>query len=560
MPNGAFAAAGLLVIAASTYVLYLLVGTEGVLIDPDSHLYVGSAINLLRTGDLAHFTYEVESGFHAEPLTHYPPLMPLCYALLMVLGVAPSVAPIVMSLLGWPVLLAGVGVLAYRLSRSRALAVLAVVPLAFSYDLLSVFRYSKSEVIFLPLLVWAMASLVDLPRRRGGAEALKGWAVASALLASLMLTRYPGGFVWLAAGAWWAGWRLWQGRLLERSALKEGALLAAAVVPLGLWLARNVWLTESAVGAKTMGGSAHSFVDGARAVALWTFQSIWPTVRSPHLFDMLGLALGALLYALPLAVVAYGAWRYRARLRGYLFRSPVEVFLFIYLILLYVLAQAFLDFYPLNGRDMATASCLLVPWIVGGFAVAPRRVAVALLGTYGVLCVVFIGALTFRGGESDVVRISPPEIRSLAGGAELRARYTDGMFPNWLVLQPHTSRALARYHGGLRERLGKGAFVITNDGAGRFFTPYDLGSAEEHPAYPSDDAADWLARGRCTLPEKTVVVLLAWDRWEEESRRLEAAIDRQCPQLSKETFEHSVLYAAPGEVNQRRFGSTPGRP
>ncbi len=535
---------GLVITAVSTYVLYVLIGEEGVAYSADGRRYMGAAISLLRQGVMVLYPYTPETGVVEIPLTHYPPLTTLSYYVLMRLGVGVHDAPAVVSLICWPLFLTGTGALTYRLSRSGAVAVLAVALACITYHHLRVFTTVRSEVIFLPLLVWAMASLVDLPRRRGGAEALKGWAVASALLASLMLTRYPGGFVWLAAGAWWAGWRLWQGRLLERSALKEGALLAAAVVPLGLWLARNVWLTGSPL-SRHLSESKYGFVDGVEALVLQSSQLVWPAVRGPGVFHVLGferLPMGGLigyllLYVVPAMAAAYGAWRCRERLRGYLFRSPIEVTLFVYLIGLYVFVQPFAEFFPMDIRDMATGVALLFPWLFGAGAVLlRRRRRLALLGGYVLVNLALLLLMTFHRGRPDFIRLAPPEVQSLAGQDEAVAAYNAHYMPNWLMLGAWRSRVLETYHPELLAHLKPGTFVFTNVNTDRFFAP--------QPMYARGRVQDWIDYENCALPGNRVVAIFTWDEWEETSRALERAIDRQCPGLTKETFEHSIFYTS----------------
>jgi hypothetical protein len=155
-------------------------------------------------------TIDVETGtLFAVQLTHYPPLLSIVYATMMWPGVPYGLTPALLTLVGWVLLLSGIGVLTYRLSGAPVAAALAVSLSAMTHAYLTTFVQVMSEPLFLPLLVWLMVILTDLPERSGRLLYVRLGAM-TLLLALLPLTRYVGLLAVASVLLWWVWLRLHQ--------------------------------------------------------------------------------------------------------------------------------------------------------------------------------------------------------------------------------------------------------------------------------------------------------------------------------------------------------------
>jgi hypothetical protein len=145
-------------IVVSTTLLALIVVPHGLSVHlADSFRYVTGAANLVSERGYIVDTYDpMTSTLGIRPVSHYPPLLSIGYAIFLLLGAPLLLAPSLMNLLCWVALLLGIGVLTYRLSKHPWIATLAVVTTAVTHAYLAVYTSALSEVLFLPLLVWTM--------------------------------------------------------------------------------------------------------------------------------------------------------------------------------------------------------------------------------------------------------------------------------------------------------------------------------------------------------------------------------------------------------------------
>lgn len=538
-----YLALSVVIIVASVVAYALRVGDKGVVMMPDSAQYLEAALSLHEAGTLSHTVYTPEAGFVEAPMTHYPPLTSSFYALLLALGVALPDVHYMTALIMLSLLLMGMGLLAYRFSGSTSIAAYTVALASISFTYLLFFQIVLSEVIFLPLLVFLMVLLVDLPARTSGV--MPRLAGATVLLALLMLTRYSGVFVYGAVGLWWIGHRIRQ--RAPGLLLKELPVLALAGLPLLFWFIRNARLAGEVAGHH-FEPSVYSFVDGVEKLIQHGAATFWPAFSPQFVFGgeslrgsgLLRLVAGAGLYLLPLLFVGYALWRYRSALKERLWmRSPIEVTLFIYLILVYVVAQPFLSFYPIDRRDMATALCLMQPWLLSGFVVLPRRTRIIALGTYMAVNVALLLLSVFWRGTPDVLQPRLLRVEDLAGQPEEREHYEQRHLPDWLIFSAPKTNDLERYHPRLLASINRENHVLTNDDWADL-----LFRARGIPA--ADELEGWLARGSCALGVETRVVVFDWDRWHVGADDLRKDVEQKCPKLVKATFEHSTVYHVPG--------------
>ncbi len=568
----------LLAVLLSSMLLWLVLGTYGArLLTGDSFVYVRTALALAQGHGTSVAGYDVAADrLRFDPTTHYPPLTSLFYAMAFRAGIAPAGVPALVALAGWLLLLAGIGVLTWRLGRSLALAALAVVLATCTYSYWYIFQYALSEPIFLPLLVWCMALLVDT-------AALKHpwWRllVAAMLLALLMLTRYVGFVVWGAAGLWWL-WA-WLQQQQQQQTLRRGvrrllagwAILALAALPAGAWMLANALRTDAAVGHHTQGAGVVALNAGLVALLI---QSVQVVVPSLYLTDWLYSAGKPALAAILLCwcgvlLLVWRLWRRQPApppgARGMPpLRSPLMLFVLLY-VLLYTAARPFFSFWPLDTRDVTTLLVLVQPLLLGTLGrvaaqhpAARRTVLLAAGGWVGMVALLAFAPLALRGAP-PWLHLAPPAVAIDA--VDISERSEVGFLPqggdygllSWIAVHrpPLFAHDLAREHpdlaAWLSARRGEPPVLITNE---PMLLVMSDARAVEHirESYSTSgrDLPAWASYPRCESRYAGVLlVVVDWDYLQRNAASYRRAIEQQCPSLRRHTFRHSVVY----EVRQR---------
>ncbi len=276
--------AGLALLA--TLLLGFGVSGWGLGLNADSIQYADAAAHLAR---LDGATLTIPEGA-TRPLLVWPPLYPL------------ALAPLGWGFSGWPVLLhlllfgllpAGVFVALRRFDVARVAAVPAALIAAFGGNMTFQFGQLLSEALFLPLelgLMLLLAAALRSPQRR--------WLVGAGLCAAACtLTRYVGqgmilsGALLLLLGSTGS----WRARLA-----RAGIFFGCAQLPVLLWLGRN-WLSAGTLADRDPSAEAIAwgwFFDIWRVMTTWfapDYFSRW--VRHPVTLASLALG-GASLFAL----------------------------------------------------------------------------------------------------------------------------------------------------------------------------------------------------------------------------------------------------------------------
>lgn len=299
--------------------------TYGVAFTWDSVNYLGAARELLTVGDFARALEE------REPFTTWGPFYPMLLAAggfgtFDPLDVAGPLGAVAFAL---TILAAGLWM--RRAIASRALVVWGCLAIACAFPLARLAAFTLSEAPFI-LFVTLALSRIDAFRDGGGRTAL-AWAAAFTALACL--TRYAGVALIIAALPLLLlrdGPRPWE------RARDAAFFLAAAALPLGLWLLRNALLVGSPTGQRTPG-------DALPDVLGRTFQTLeswlYPGFEAARVERLMNAGTVAVLLALAVMVVACAVrgGGTAERLRGRSFVLVNGAFAFVYAAFLTVTAS-----------------------------------------------------------------------------------------------------------------------------------------------------------------------------------------------------------------------------
>lgn len=484
----------------------------------DSDIYMRTAINLVEGQGLTMPRYQSSSDTLANfPSTHYPPLLSTVYAALLAVGVAPVHVPTVVSLLAWVLLLPAMGVLAVRLGASHVVAALVVMLAAFMYGFRFMFEQAMSEVIFLPLLVWLMVVLVDVPALERGK--IPRLLIAVVLLALLILTRYVGVVVLGATGLWWIWWHIQQRQF--RMLVGGGVLLSTSIIPFVLWLTTNATQTTQPLSSHFVPHG--TFSEGLLAFLRQSVHIILPAGRTVRFLEVMG-GPGLLIYLLFFLSGIFLCWHYNPK-RDILkpHRTPLALFLLCY-IALYTVLQPFFEFDPMTLRFMTVVLCLLLPWLFALMERVPQHWAYPWLTAY-----VLVNTLLTSG---------PIPIEDNIPRAGELAQHHPALLA-WLQSLP-----AAEGNGGENGANGADVVVVTNEPL--LFAPYPRITAEDMrtPCYQArvHAIAPWLKEGQCTSRYPAAVVIFDWDYTAEQADSLQERVEARCPDLSKQQFPHSIAY------------------
>lgn len=260
----------------------------GVAFTWDSVNYLGAARELLTAGDFARALEE------REPFTTWGPFYPMLLAAggfgaFDPLDVA---GPLGAAAFALTVLAAGLWM--RRAIASRALVVWGCLALACAFPLARIAGFVLSEapfILFVTLALSRVAAFLD-----GGGRTALAWAAAFTALACL--TRYAGVALVIAALPLLL---LRDGPRLRERARDAALYLVVALLPLGLWLARNALLVGSPTGKRIPG-------DALPAVLGRTFQTLeswlYPGFEAARVERLMNAGTAAMLLALAVVVVA----------------------------------------------------------------------------------------------------------------------------------------------------------------------------------------------------------------------------------------------------------------
>lgn len=220
-------------VGALLAVTYVLSATRayGIGLSPDSVEYLAGAEHLMSG--------EGFTGIDGKPIAVWPPLYPAMLALVAsVCRTDPLAAARWLSAMCFGISAAILGTLAWRMTRSRLLAAIAVVLAVVCVPLRIVGVMAWSE---LPFIALSLLCLWVLSKER----TWRAVVLAGMLAAAAYLSRYAGitlvltGAIWLALPP------------SKRRLAMAAVFLVLACLPVGLWMQRNRVRTGTSMGERT---------------------------------------------------------------------------------------------------------------------------------------------------------------------------------------------------------------------------------------------------------------------------------------------------------------------
>lgn len=550
---------GILIIAAAIAVFAGIVFEYGPLLSLDSRSYIQAGYNIAQGDGFGLTRYDpATDSLISIPLTHYPPLTSLLYAIGLWLGIPSHLVPAVIVSAGWALFLVGIGVLTYRLKAPPWVAVLAVLLTVLTNNYWFVFQIMISEAVFLPLLVWFMAVLVDLPATY---EKQRGRIIlAVLLLALIMLTRYVGVLVWLASVLWLLWW--FAAPRMKRVVAAGIGLHVLAAIPFGGWVLYNLLFVDKAL-SDHLHASHPTFLDGLIALVHESTRivlpALMPLMPMPYVAGWLVVG-GGLIVAL---LGALWIMRPSGSVR-HVHRAPLLVFVLLYS-LLYTVVQPWFSFLPIDRRDMATLLCMVHPWLFATVGhVLPRRWAYTSLAALVALNIALAFHPILFKGLPDWIRLNPPRLQALTPAQMAEGEWMHYGFFSWFAVHPVRTGTLPRYHPELYDwlqSLDTEIIVLTN-GTLLFDTHMPVAVEYPHITHPPGYVTDWLRTGRCVSRHTTIVVLFEWGSFAEAFADHRQQVEQKCPDLEPLVFPQSVVYRldaashpAPATYRETMIGS-----
>jgi hypothetical protein len=551
------------VLVLSTLLLYLTAGVHGLRVfGYDSASYMSGAINLVHGHGLSLKAYNLTTDTITwQPITHYPPLTSLVYAGWLLVGIPLQQVPFVTSLCCWLAFLSGIGVLTYRLSGSWWGAATGMVIAALTSNYLLVFQMVLSEPVFLPLLVWSVVLLVDVPAQ--GTVPLWRMATIVLLLALLILARFVGSVLFAAIILWWI-WQRYRQQPLRRLA-GEVVLLSSAFLPMALWLLRNALFAQEKVGSHLQ-ASKDSFWDGISGLLNQLSLLILPARDPlPELALLQQEDWGNLNPWLPwlhfgvqlailgiLVILGRRLWRLargQPQPSRILPASPILPIVAAF-VALYVLLQPLVSFRPMDYRDATTLLCLLQPYLIALLIrLLQRRTRTLLALVYISINLLLMLIPVVLYGIPGIISFSPLQVNDLSGEVEKIAYYNRQGIPDWLVLKHFRTGFVEKHHPQVWPllRQAETETVIISSmthmlfyDEQRNYLPANLFSMQEN----YKEIADWLQHGQCHSQYATSI-LIDTSLYAQYLDGIKAETAQKCPELQPVVLDDLLVYRLP---------------
>ena len=220
----------------STFLLIERITPHGVQITTDSVYYIEGGQNIVEGDGFSFSGYDLATDTHlSETLAGRPPVLAYTYALMNLVGVHPSVSPIILSIICWVIFILGIVCLTNKMSNiNTATFAAAVVSISFPYA--EIFNSAWTEVMYLPILIGVLIVIYDIPNIKGG-RLYSRLLQLSTIVSLLIFIRYSGIVVAVSILTWWFIIRI--KRISISKLVLELIILSLPLVVFMLWLFAN---------------------------------------------------------------------------------------------------------------------------------------------------------------------------------------------------------------------------------------------------------------------------------------------------------------------------------
>jgi hypothetical protein len=223
--------------------------------------------------------------------------------------------------------------------------------------------------------------------------------------------------------------------------------------------------------------------------------------------------------------------------------SPILPIIAIY-IALYVFAQPFVSFNPMDYRDSTTLLCLVQPYLIALLIRLLHRKAIPILSTYVAVNLLMIIVPVSLYGIPDVISPSPFHVNDLARNFEEIDFYIEHGIPEWLLITQSRTRFIERHHPQIKTFFRKTNPEIAIVSS----IPLLLFFDEQREYLPAismrtkyRDIDDWLELGYCKSQYATFLLLdsgingvhLHW---------VTQKIAQKCPEMEAFVIDNMLVY------------------
>jgi len=360
----------------------------GIGISPDSAAYISCARNLLNGLGLSTFPFDaslVQEGCKPVPLTHFPPFFPLLLAIIGKFGADPLAASrwLVALLFGASIIL--IGFMIHRMNRSLGAAILGMLLILTSEDMIRIHIWAMSEPLFIFLILLGLyilaCYLTNLNRRD---------LFCSVLAISLaFLTRFSA-FSLVITGA--IAIIYLAGAPFRRKVMDGTIFLLIGCIPIGAWVIRNMLLGEPA----TREIHFHPATYETLIAGLSTISSWLVPIRIPPPFKIILFLLLILTFVLLNGLMKKEEKKLNTR---YILSAKLSVllnlFMLIYSVFLIVSISFFDAHMPLDQRILSPLYPAVVIVIIARMNRFPNKLMI-------LICVGFLALYTIRSYDAFI--------------------------------------------------------------------------------------------------------------------------------------------------------------
>lgn len=235
----------LLFVYCSISLLFLLIATRnGPAITSDSVIYIESATSFSQGKGFYISTPDYSGRLYMRTFNYWPPLYPFLISISIWLGANPYLGATVISILSFCASIPAIFILSKHVSSTAFGASIASLITCVFWPCIDTASYALSDTPFMFLSIMAVLALV----KYDGNEALKSLVTAALLTSAACLARHAGLFLFAAGFIVISTKRQPLSIPIRKKAQHLILYTTISLVPLGIWILRNVIKSHTVLG------------------------------------------------------------------------------------------------------------------------------------------------------------------------------------------------------------------------------------------------------------------------------------------------------------------------